>query len=220
MMYSFSRFSSARADRLEDYWRNFAFLGLNEELTFAGGHKIEVRLLTLRMFVQLCAVRSPFFTGGRIGPEHIAQILWRLSPAYDTRTINREACSQFVESIASIPFKSAMRTINRYIDRMLIDKPPQRVGKITKDKADTSFAASMIHLIASNYGWSGEEILDLPLPRLFQYMRKIQRENDPKTSLWNPIRDRFTARWMTRFRLWKATQRQDGNARQLRESDE
>ena len=35
----------ARADRLEDYWRDYAFLGLNEELSFPGGRKIEVRLL-------------------------------------------------------------------------------------------------------------------------------------------------------------------------------
>ncbi len=196
----FSRHSANRADRLEDYWRNFAFLGLNEELRFFGGHKVEVRLLTLRMFIQLCAVRSPFLVGGRVGPEHVAQILWRLSPAYDTRTSNPEARRQFVESIAAIPFKSSVRNIGRYIDRMLIDKPPQPAGKLVKGKADTSFAASMVHRLAGEYGWSGEEILELPMPRIFQYLRRIQRENDPKSALWNPIRDRFVARWMMKRR--------------------
>ena len=49
-----------RADRIEDYWRDFAFLGIDETLRIAGGYKIEVRPLTLRIFIQLCAVRSPF----------------------------------------------------------------------------------------------------------------------------------------------------------------
>src|SRR5439155_5373159 len=78
--------AAQRGDRLEDYWRDYAFLGLNDELIIpvAGtkARRIEVRQLTLRMFIQLCAVRSPFLVGGSVGPQHVAQILWRLSPQY------------------------------------------------------------------------------------------------------------------------------------------
>jgi hypothetical protein len=175
----------ARADRLEDYWRDYAFLGLTEELRIAGGRKIEVRQLTLRMFIQLCAVRSPFLVGGRVGPEHVAQILWRLSPQYGQ--IPRH---EFVASIADIPFNSATRAITRFLDRMLIDKPPS-AAKSNGSRPDTSFAASVIHQIGKEYGWSDEAILDLPMPRLFQYMRKIHRGYDPDLLRFNPLRDRF-----------------------------
>jgi hypothetical protein len=176
----------ARAERLEDYWRDYAFLGLTEELRIAGQkHPVRVRQLTLRMFIQLCAVRSPFLVGGRVGPEHVAQILWRLSPEY-----GKSARQEFVATVADLPFTATTRAITRYLDRMLIDKPPQS-GKSNGSRPDTSFAASMIHQLAKEYGWSDEAILDLPMPRLFQYMRKIHRGYDPDLLHFNPLRDRF-----------------------------
>ncbi len=187
-----------RGDRLQEYWRNFAFLGLTETLRIAGGHSIEVRQLTLRMFVQLCAVRSPFFVGGRIGPEHVAQVLWRISPEYDTRGSNPNARKDFVATIAGLPFKSSVRAVDRYIDRQLMDKPPVPVQRNDK-KSDTSFAASMVHALSSNYGWSDELILDQPLTRMFQYLRRIRRENDPELCSFNPLSDRFTKRITDRY---------------------
>lgn len=186
-----------RADRLEDYWRDFAFLGIDETLRFAGGHSLDVKPLTLRIFIQLCAVRSPFLVGGRVRAEHIAQILWRISPAYDGGK-DPEVRKGFVAAISRLPFDSAIRTIDRFLDRQLRDRPPVPV-KTNGTRADTSYAAMIIHCLASAYGWSGEEILDLPMPRIFQYLRKIHRSNDPDMGYWNPIRDRLTRRVTRRY---------------------
>jgi hypothetical protein len=200
----------ARADRLEDYWRDFAFLGLTEELNI-GGHKIEVQLLTLRMFIQLEAVRSPFLVGGKgIGPEDIAILLWRLSPIYETRKQNKNARKKFMRSIAKLPFQLALRACDRYLDRMLIDHPPA-MGKKTGRKIDTSFAATVIHQIASAYGWSDELILDLPIPRIFQYMRKIHRANNDELAYFNPIRDKMKKRIMSKILETRKAQRESFN---------
>src|SRR5205823_545657 len=130
--------------------------GLDEELRIAGaiprregapptGYRIKVRQLSLQMFIELCAVRSPFLVGGTVRPEHVAQILWRLSPEYDRRNSsggttsvsskdkqelvppNTSARSTFVASIAHLPFRHSVRAISRYLDRMFVDKPPQSV---------------------------------------------------------------------------------------------
>src|SRR5439155_20425435 len=86
---------------------------------------------------------------------------------------------------------ATVRPLSRYLDRMLIDKPPGNAGPNSKSKKpDSSFAASAIHQLASAYGWSDELILDLPTPRLFQYMRKIHRASDPDLPYFNPLRDR------------------------------
>jgi hypothetical protein len=145
------------------------------------------------MFVQLCAHHSPFLVGGRVGPEHVAQILWRLSAEYDTRTTNPDARKQYIETIADLPFHSSVRAITRFIDRMLTDKPPAPAGP-SDSKPDTSFAASIIHALAKTYGWTDDAILDLPMPRIFQYLRKIRRDGDPDIAYFNPLRDRFTKR--------------------------
>lgn len=205
----------ARLERLQDYWRDFCFLGVNEELRFAGGFKVEVRQLTLRMFVQLCAVRSPFLVGGKVGAEHVAQILWRLSPQYETRLSDGEARYNFTLSIAPIPYHSAVRTISRFIDRMLIDKPAvsskrKNTGTSTS-KIDTSLAASMIHTLAGAYGWETDAILDQPMPRIFQYLRTIRRENDPDAVTFNALADNYKARVLKKFLLARQEARKNAN---------
>jgi hypothetical protein len=205
-------------------------LDLTETLRFGSSstssstvsHSLEVRPLSLRMFLQLCAVRSPFLVGGAIRPEHVAQVLWRLSPQYDARNnlplplpLNLKRADEeveeeeelsprqrFIASIAALPFRPAVRAISRFLDRMLIDRPPSRGGG-DGSKADTSFAAALIHTLASAYGWSDDQILDTPMPRLFQYIRKIQREaaaeHGQALPTFNPLRDRLTKRLTEKF---------------------
>jgi hypothetical protein len=197
----------SRADRLEDYWRDFAFLGLTETLHLGRGIEAEVQLLSLRMFVQLCAVKSPFLVGGEINPGDVAILLWRLTPAYDPR--NKKARHQFIRSIAKAPFQTAKRVCDRYLDRMLIDRPPTTGKKSVR--MDTSFAASMVHTLAANYGWSDEMILDLPMPRLFQYMRKIHRSINEDLAHFNPIRDKFAQSITAKILLNRKLQREANN---------
>lgn len=193
--------AQSRADRIEDYWRDFAFLGLPEEIRFPNGQTVTVNLLTLRMYIQLSAVRCPFIVGGRVRPEHVAQILWRLSPLYDKRDAKHKTRTKFVKSIAKLPFIASIRAINRFLDRMFTDKPPTPVASNngSTKKLDSSFAARMIHNLAGAYGWSDDAILDMPIPRLFQYMRNIHRNEDPKMIHFNPLRDKLTNRVAKRF---------------------
>ena len=191
--------AQTRADRIEDYWRDFAFLGMPEEICFPGGKRITVNLLTLRMYIQLSAVRSPFIVGGRINPEHVAQILWRLSPKYDKRDPKNKVRTKFVKEIAVLPFKSSVRIISRFLDRMFTDKPPAQVSEKNTKKSDSSFAAWMIHKLASAYGWTDDAILDMPIPRLFQYLRNIQRQENPELIHFNPLRDKMTNRVAKNF---------------------
>jgi hypothetical protein len=69
----------ARGFKLEESFREYSYLGAPE---FIRG--VEVRPLTLQMYLQLCAARSPFLVGGR-APfiQDVAVFLFRLSPAYD-----------------------------------------------------------------------------------------------------------------------------------------
>jgi hypothetical protein len=43
----------------------------------------------------------------------------------------------------------------------------------------------MVEIMAHSYGWDDEATMQKPVARLFQYMRLIQRRNDPKAILFN-----------------------------------
>jgi hypothetical protein len=53
----------------------------------------------------------------------------------------------------------------------------------------------MIDLLASEYGWQDEHILSLPLARLFQYLRRIEKRRDPKAMQFNRS-ERLISEWM------------------------
>jgi hypothetical protein len=96
-------------------------------------------------------------------------------------------------------FRRAVRSIDRFLDRMLLDQPPWSKSKNPSlDPRDTCFATEVIHMLASAYGWSRDEILALPMPEVFQTIRKIQRD-DPRCperylAKVHPLANRFTRR--------------------------
>jgi hypothetical protein len=96
-------------------------------------------------------------------------------------------------------FRRAGRSIDRFLDRMLLDKPISWNGKNPSlDPSDTSFAEDVIHLIAGARGWGRDEILQLPMPEVFQALRKIQRDDPrcskPARAKVHPFATRFTRR--------------------------
>ena len=62
----------AAAIEQEREYREYAFLGVAREI-----RGVPVNVMTLRMFTQLCHVKSPFLVGGQISAAHVAQFLWR-----------------------------------------------------------------------------------------------------------------------------------------------
>jgi hypothetical protein len=83
---------------------------------------------------------------------------------------------EFIEQVRAIDFHKSVRAIRRFVARMLIDRPLGSKRTVSSDPADTSFAADVIHIIATAYGWSEEKIDQLPMPKIFQALRLIQRD--------------------------------------------
>jgi len=87
-----------------------------------------------------------------------------------------------------------VREIFAYLARVFQDIPNSN-GKGADSKSYTAPIASMIDLLAHEYGWTDETILRLPLARLFQYMRRIEKRNDPKAMQFNRS-EQFVSRWL------------------------
>ena len=192
--------AQSRGTRLAESWRELAFLSTIE--TLCG---VQVRQLSLRMFAELCRARSPFLCGGSIGGEDVVLFLWRLSPGFDRLDADRRA--RFVESVHPLAyerdrFHRSVRSIKRFVNRMLVDKPPSSGG--SNSISDVSFVGAFVHEFASAYGWDEDQILDKPLPQLFQLLRQILRDRNPKLPRFNPIAARLTRRVVDRHRARKA----------------
>jgi hypothetical protein len=100
------------------------------------------------------------------------------------------------------------RAIDRYWDRMTLDQPPSGGGR----RVPVSFSASVVNKIATAYGWPdevldehgtpipGKGILDMPIPRLYQYWRWITVTENPDTPLFSKRVNEFQERTKTRWR--------------------
>ncbi len=194
-----------RAKRIEDAIRERAFLPIGETI-----NGVEVLQFSLRHLTLLFHCRSPLLVGGPIGIEDIGLFLWIVSPHYDP--FNKEITLSswkkrwmrfrkipvprirevFMHQLVCHPkWNLFHRAITRYLERAFMDRPPQCEGG---KPIAASYAAGMIHRISRAYSWRPEEIMDMPIAGIFQLLKWIDVEANPKTPQFNPFQDRVKAR--------------------------
>jgi hypothetical protein len=166
------------AEMEEESLRDFAYTGWPESICGA-----EVKQFTPRHFLLLCSIKSPFLCGGDPSPEDVGLFLWVVSPEF--KPFDLEARARFLESIITLPYAESVQEIRAYIDRARFDRPSGGSGST----AVASFFASLVHVFASEYGWSRDQVLDSPMAALYQELRMIIRDHDPRRPFPNRISD-------------------------------
>src|SRR2546430_5227341 len=208
----------AEAVLKEQFSRDVAFLGLCE--TVAG---FDLSPLTLRHYIALRLTHNPLLSGGLPTPRELFNFLWLLSPRYDPankwarrrfewrcrRTFYPPLwmalinCRQTRDNYARRLHKrqvEAARIVaagRGFVEEPLQDAPP-KPAHAHWDADYYSDAAFFCALFRREYGWSQEQVLALPMRRLFQYLNEIKHRNaEPGKSgpLCNPS-DRVKADWM------------------------
>lgn len=151
--------------------RNRAFLAIPH--TICG---VDALPLTLGHLQILDAIQSPFITRARdITSADIAQFLWIVSPGWrppDT-FIDRWRQDRFIKHSRKLPFVEAASAIGEYLDDAFLDAPPQTGGDGPRKAPSVSFTASLVHCIASAYGWTRSEIATIPMAEIWQYIKII-----------------------------------------------
>jgi len=161
----------------DEEYRNLAleaFAGVEPKIAGV----IEILPLTARMLLELEGAECALVTGcGRAADEtDVALFLWRCSPHYErgNETLRRF----FIGSLAPIPFGLARDDILAYLERALAGMPLVK-NSSSAASGVSAWPSHLVHLLAKEYGWSEEYILDLPLRRLFQYVNRILESKDP-----------------------------------------
>ena len=165
--------------------RDFAFLDVQEEVC-----GIAVRPMTLRDFIRLDGIQSPFMRGGVPAVEDVVLFLWLQSPAFRPSAF---ALWRFSRRCRRLNYFDAVTAINTFIESALMDAPG---GGGKSGESFYSMAAGLIDWLASNYGWSEAAILDCPLKRLFQYMNASINRKNPKAILFNPLSGKVRRDWL------------------------
>lgn len=153
--------------------RNQSFLGFPEIIC-----GIAVNHLTLRRMLLLEAVGSPFICGGAVTPYHIGAFFVAMADAKGF------ARWRLLRRVGLLNPAEAIEGIKDFLDESLQDAPPKR--NVGETASYYSPAAAVIDVLASEYGWSRDQILDEPTKCLFQYLKAIQKRINPQAIQFNP----------------------------------
>lgn len=191
------------AVRAESFNRDRAFIPVAENVCgFA------LRPMLFGDYLALRLICSPFLVGGEPAPSDIRALLWRMSPEYAASDLKKRRnlmnrCLAFLPPPE--PWIKTKRSLKRWAEKTV--KALELQGKIIlglKSYVDAacqdwpgtnsgavdavhyySDGASIIAMIAREYGWSESSILALPMSRLLQYVKEIKSQAGAKV-LFNP----------------------------------
>jgi len=150
----------------------------------------ELMPLTLRQFLEL------EFAENRIIEkvpyvDDLVHLLWLVRPKSEKRSI--KSFARFVEgSLTPVRRNEIIAWFNVQFNDM-----PQNGGSTHVNEFDSGvWLCTLIDTIASEYGWSMDSILDMPMASAFQLFQRIIKRNNPKYSLRNGITQDAKAREM------------------------
>lgn len=177
----------------ENESRDLAFLDVPESIC-----GIDILQMTPRHLVMLDRSNNPFlFTPAPVDPDLFPQLvvfLWALSPDYVMG--EGAAKTKFVKSCRKLKFISTVQAVETYVKETFQDAPTREESN-GYAPSYTSFVASLVDLLASEYGWSEAEIFNMPLKRIFQYLRRIEIRHGAKV-MFNPS-DKIKGDWLDRI---------------------
>lgn len=114
-------------------------------------------------------------------PEDVAIFLWFLCEDFK---VDAKAQAKFIKRICAVDYFVALTECQTWFKEQFADCPS--APKNDTRNSYVSWIASLVDCVASEYGWSEEQILEVPLVRLMQYVRAIQMRHDPSRPMFNP----------------------------------
>ena len=179
--------ASGRVRAISDAYRERAFLPIQDEI-----EGVPVRHMTARQLNALQAIRSPFIYGGMPTAEEVAAFLWFISPLYNAAGNGRD---EFTMVVGQLDYIRTLITIRKYLDRTFLDLP----GAPASGKSfPISSTAGLVDDLAEAYGWSEETILDMPLVRVLQYVKRQRSKKNPEAPVFDKLVDRLRDRYYRR----------------------
>lgn len=148
---------------------------------------IPCRQLSIRTHTLLRGMESPFIVPKGIpSQQDVAVYLWLHCLDYeagDEKARQRWVKRSVRPLLLAGKYPWCIAEINRHIMNTFMDSP----GAGRADGKEYFIgSAGLIDSLASEYGWTDDFIMGVPICRLFQYQRAMTRRYNPKAALSNP----------------------------------
>lgn len=171
----------------EELLRNAAFLDVPE---LVGG--VECQPFTLRHWCVLQCIGSPFVVGGVPSLEDVSKFLWSVNKRYNRNSKIRRYF--FIKSTRKLQYFGTVRAIQDYLEKSFCDFPGGKTSGFTP--AYWSCFANIISELAKEHGWDEQKIMDMPLKRIWQYIRVIRKRQNPNEVFSNTISGAVRQQWL------------------------
>ncbi len=150
--------------------------------------------LTIERFLLLDGIDHPMLTGRGVTPECVASFCYILSPEY--RHGDQKAARDFIKSFSPPDAKQFADQLAEYVQDQF-DLGGADSKKENQGGAGESWVCSTIDLLASEYSWSEQEILRLPIKRAFTYARAIvSRKSESNVATFSKHQDRVKSEYL------------------------
>jgi len=165
----------------ESLLRDAAFLPVNESIC-----GFEVCQMTLRHWLILRVAKSPFITGGIPNPKQLALFLWILNPIYNAEGRRRRrfmfCCRWAFRKEENV--RTLVGEARKYVAETMQDGEFVRTENY--EPSYYSMAAHFCGLLGMHLGFSEDDVMAMPLRRLFQYVKVIRDLIDSGVPKGNP----------------------------------
>lgn len=121
--------------------------------------------------------------------------LWIVSPQF---VAEPKASKKFYRKHRKLDVLSYSTGIEQYIERMFRGSAASSKDDSAGSGGNSDWVASIIDVIASEYGWKEEAILRIPIPRLMQYTNRIRVRHGAKAVNFSSEADRLQQEFMER----------------------
>lgn len=164
------------------------FLGVEPDICGAIG----VLPLTPQMYIELEACGNALCTNRPATPVDVAVFLWRVNPGF-FRT-DQELRLKFNQCVAMLPWERTLLDCYAYMKRAWQGMPQWKTGKGPASAG--VWPSRIVHMLATEYGWRDDYILNLPFRRLWQYANRILETNDRDYVQKAPGAMELRAKWL------------------------
>ena len=146
--------------------------------------------LSIKKYLMLDAISHPFISGGEIKEEDIYTFCWVLSVDFTER--NPQAYKNFKKSLRMDNAEAFLIDVRIFFESELNFSDSDSKS----NSPNSDWVGLIIDLLASEYSWSEDQILNLPVKRALTYTKHISHRKSGTVLGWQQNADRVKAEFM------------------------